>query len=91
MAASAKVLGEAIRKLGIAPSTEWISGFDAGYDATIVVVKKVLETCDLSMKRCEEIRKHLTDASRTVAYLEEAIGQTRWPVAHKSFVSEDLK
>jgi len=91
MAAPENVLGKAIRNLEEAPSVEWIAGFDAGYDATITVIKDVLKTHDTSARYCDEIQGDLEKIRQTALHLSRNIRAQTRQVREKSRVSKDLK
>ena len=91
MPAPEKVLGQAVRALDVAPSKDWLKGFDDGYDAAVTVISDLMELTKSSKDRCKIIRKQLDDVSREVNWLSDDIGHFTHPVKYQSIVSKELE
>ena len=89
--APSQMVGDAIRELDEAPSKDWLKGFDAGYSATVTVIDELVKLQRHSVKRGDEARKQMEEASRTLAYLADDIKKFTNFVDMRSIISDDIE
>ena len=89
--APSQIVGDAVRELSATPSKDWLAGYDAGYSDTVAVIDDLVKLQRHSSKRCDEARKQMEDASRTLAYLDEDICKFTNFVDMKSIISDDIE